>query len=329
MLLVQFSGSDARATCGLLGADGMVHPHAAGLGTYEFAMACIAAGRPVSDCADAFTGPPVRYDDLAAAGKLLAVINHPDPYRCLVSGTGLTHRGSAQARDDMHASAAPVSAPTDSLRLFAMGESGGRVQGEEPGILPEWFYKGDGHSILAPGADIVSPGFAEGDGEEAEIAGVYLIDTAGVPRRLGFVLGNEYSDHAVEKQNYLYLAHSKLRPCVISPALLVGDLPEQVPGEVRIVRNGQTFWRKSLHLGRAAMTHDLENLEHHHFKYARHRRPGDVHLHFLGTSVLSFSDNVAIEPADIIEIDAPVFGPALRSRVQREASAGLIRVQAA
>jgi hypothetical protein len=31
------------------------------------------------------------------------------------------------------------------------------------------------------------------------------------PRRVGFALGNEFSDHTLEKKNYLYLAHSKGR----------------------------------------------------------------------------------------------------------------------
>ncbi len=329
MLLVQFSRPDTRAVCGLLDPDGWVHAHADGLGMYEFATACIAAGRPVASCADKFTGRPLRYDDLAASGRILPAIDHPDPYRCLISGTGLTHRGSAEARDNMHALKTGRSAQTDSVRLFGLGETGGRVQGEAPGILPEWFYKGDGHSIVAPGADIPSPGFAQGDGEEAEIAGIYVIDAVGIPRRLGFVIGNEYSDHEVEKQNYLYLAHSKLLNCAIGPALLVGDLPEEVLGEVRVLRAGKTFWRKAFRLGRAAMTHDLENLEHHHFKYSRHRRAGDLHVHFLGTSVLSFSDGVKIEAGDEIEITAPVFGPPLRNRIKRETTASLTRVQLA
>jgi hypothetical protein len=37
------------------------------------------------------------------------------------------------------------------------------------------------------------------------------------------------------------------------------------------------------------MCHSLANCEDHHFKYTQHRVPGDVHLHFFGTSKLSFS----------------------------------------
>ena len=50
------------------------------------------------------------------------------------------------------------------------------------------------------------PSFAITGGEEAEIVGVYVVDDQGMPRRIGFVLGNEFSDHGLEEQNYLYAA---------------------------------------------------------------------------------------------------------------------------
>ena len=37
------------------------------------------------------------------------------------------------------------------------------------------------------------------------------------------------------------------------------------------------------------MSHSLSNMEYHHFKYDFHRNPGDIHLHFFGTSQLSYS----------------------------------------
>ena len=36
------------------------------------------------------------------------------------------------------------------------------------------------------------------------------------PVRIGFSLGNEFSDHETEQINYLYLAHSKLRNCSVT-----------------------------------------------------------------------------------------------------------------
>jgi hypothetical protein len=61
------------------------------------------------------------------------------------------------------------------------------------------------------------------------------------------------------------------------------------------------------------MCHSIENLERHHFKYALFRRPGDVHVHFFGTSTLSFSDGFRVEPGDVFEIEAAPFGRPLRN----------------
>ena len=151
------------------------------------------------------------------------------------------------------------------------------------------------------------PGFAEDGSEEPEIAGVYLIGDQGQPVRLGFVLGNEFSDHVCERQNYLWLAHSKLRQAALGPELLLGSLPADIRGTCRILRDGQPLWEKPFRSGEANMSHSIANLEHHHFKYAQFRQPGDVHVHFFGTATLSFSDGIRTQPGDIFEVEADAF----------------------
>lgn len=44
----------------------------------------------------------ISYDEVIADGRLLPPISHPDPAHVLVTGTGLTHLGSASARSAMH-----------------------------------------------------------------------------------------------------------------------------------------------------------------------------------------------------------------------------------
>ena len=78
---------------------------------------------------------------------------------------------------------------------------------------------------MAPEHPLVSPGFAEDAGEEPELTGLYIIAPDGRPFRVGFALGNEFSDHVTERQNYLLLAHSKLRQSSFGPELLVGRRP--------------------------------------------------------------------------------------------------------
>ena len=49
-----------------------------------------------------------------------------------------------------------------------MGVEGGKPEGEGPGVQPEWFYKGDGSCLVAPGDDLEAPAFALDGGEEPE-----------------------------------------------------------------------------------------------------------------------------------------------------------------
>jgi hypothetical protein len=256
--------------------------------------------------------------DLKAAydeGRLLLPVTHPDPAHLHVTGTGLTHLGSAATRDAMHAAAAAGEEAhvTDSMKIFRMGLAGGKPAGGGVGVQPEWFYKGNGNLAVAPGQKLTSPEFAQDGGEEPEIAGLYVIGDDGTPFRIGFVLANEFSDHVMERVNYLYLAHSKLRPASFGPEILVGDLPEDIRGTSRIRRGGAVIWEKPFLSGEANMSHSIANLEHHHFKYRLFRQPGDVHVHMFGTATLSFADGVRAEPGDVFEIEAPDFGLPLRN----------------
>jgi hypothetical protein len=253
------------------------------------------------------------------SGQIMAPIDHPDPARVFLTGTGLTHLGSADARDRMHAKAHSADA-SDSMKMFRMGLDGGKPATGQIGVQPEWFYKGDGRSIVAPEMPLPSPDFALDGGEEPELAGIYLIAADGTPYRLGFTLPNEFSDHVTEPMNYLYLAHSKLRHASLGPELLVGDLPADIRGTARISRAGEAIWTKPFLTGEANMSHHVSNLEHHHFKYALFRRPGDLHVHFFGTATLSFADQVKARDGDVFEIEAPPFSLPLRNPLQTVAS---------
>ena len=71
--------------------------------TYALAGAAIAAGRSLDAQAAATAGDAtLDYPALLQAGRVLSPLHHPDPAHCLVTGTGLTHLGSAAARDAMH-----------------------------------------------------------------------------------------------------------------------------------------------------------------------------------------------------------------------------------
>ena len=290
----------------------------------DLAAAAIAAGRSLDEQADATPGAQsLHYAMLLRERRVLPPLHHPDPAHCLVTGTGLTHLGSAAARDAMHQNLqqqAQAGTLTDSMRMFQWGVEGGIPAPGTAGAQPEWFYKGDGAIVVAPGAGLPSPDFALDGGEEPELVGLYLIGPDGTPHRLGFALGNEFSDHVTERQNYLYLAHSKLRACAVGPELRTGALPRDLRGSSRILRDGAVVWEKPFLTGEANMCHSLENLEYHHFKYAAHRRPGDVHLHFFGTATLSFADGFRAVPGDVFEVELPELGAPLANPLRSVAA---------
>src|SRR5215475_4161285 len=180
-----------------------------------------------------------------SAWRILPAIDHPEePARCLVSGTGLTHLGSARDRQAMHrkdATAAKFEELTDSMKMFRLGMEGGRPARGAIGSAPEWFYKGTGRILRAHREALEIPPYAEDGGEEAEIAGIYFIGPDRKPWRLGMAAGNEFSDHCFEKKNYLNLAGSKLRNCSLGPELVLDPEFECVPGQVTIKRGNRVL----------------------------------------------------------------------------------------
>jgi hypothetical protein len=287
---------------------------------YNLAQKAIQQHRPLSKLLnDQPIARRIDYEALIAEKRLLPPLDHPDPAHMLISGTGLTHLGSADARDQMHKQNSENE--TDSMRMFQMGLKDGKPPAGQSaprdwlGVQPEWFYKGDGHWIVAPYQTIYSPAFALDHGEEPEIVGLYMIGPQGQPYRLGFALGNEFSDHIMERQNYLYLAHSKLRPSSFGPEVRLGELPQDIRGKVRILREKTVIWEKAFLSGEQNMSHSIANLEYHHFKYPHFRHPGDVHIHFFGTATLSFADGITLQSGDEIEIQAKALGRPLRNRL--------------
>jgi hypothetical protein len=305
---------------------------------YELAQKCLQHSTPMAAHArslatdESFSYEEV-YNDLSS-WRLLAPIDVPgEPSRVLVAGTGLTHLGSARQRQAMHLADQKTEPRkeevlTDSMRMFQWGVEGGRPVEGQAGIAPEWFYKGDGSCLRAPFELLDIPSHAEDGGEEAELAGIYLIAPNGTPFRIGIAQGNEFSDHKFEKRNYLNLAGSKLRTCSLGPELIVGADFSDISGHVRLLRSGATLWEKDIVSGEANMCHSLANLEHHHFKFDGHRQPGQVHVHFFGADTLSFGAGVVLEDGDIAEVRFEGFGRALRNTIHQSVKSNQpVRVQ--
>jgi len=290
---------------------------------YELVQSAIQSGQSLSSCVEQLaTDELLPYDDVYSGRsewRLMSPIDHLDPSHCLVTGTGLTHKASAENRQSMHVAEARApgdvkSLPlTDSMKMFRIGMEGGRPAPGSIGAAPEWFYKGVGTIVCGHNERLRVPSHGLDGGEEAEIAGIYLIGSDGTPFRIGLAQGNEFSDHVMESKNYLYLAPSKLRDCALGPEIVIDPKFDDVLGETTIERKGEIIWRGTQATGERWMCHTLANIEHHHFKYAEHRRPGDVHIHFFGADMFSFKDRLRLEDGDVMVISFEGFGRPLRN----------------
>jgi hypothetical protein len=282
---------------------------------YELALEAIESGRPLAELVlELASIDRVDLDAAEAERRLLPPIDHPVPTRCWVTSSGLTHASAAAAARQLRGG--DERGQSESSKLLAWGEEGGKPAAGVAGTQPEWCFRGNGASLLGAAQPLPLPDFAEDGGEEAELVACYVISEDGIPCRVGWALGNEFSDHGMERRNALYLAHAKLRASAVGPELLVGALPADVRGAVRVHRGGEVIWERQLATGEANMIHSFANLEHHHFKYPMFRRPGDVHLHFFGASVASCQDGLVAAPGDVFEIDVPLFGRPLRNPVE-------------
>jgi hypothetical protein len=187
--------------------------------------------------------------------------------------------------------------------MFEMGLEIGKPEPGKRGIHPEWFYKSTGAILRGYNDFLEIPPFSEDCGEEPEIAGCYIIGNDRVPYRLGFTIGNEWSDHITERGNYLWLAASKLRTCSIGPELITDQSFKDIGGRCRIHRGSTVIYDSGeLLTGEDNMSHSLANLEDHHFKFPQFRAPGDVHIHYFGTMKLSSGSRSALQNDDKIQI---------------------------
>ena len=290
MRLIQFEDRRGNRSVGIVRQD-TIDVIAGATSMRELALSAIRAGDTLERHihAQGLCGS-TSYRALLDEQLVLPPLDHEDPGHCMVSGTGPTHSGRASVRNGM-----------DRKR----GSTG------EPGVQPAWFYKGDGGIIVRPGAAFPVPDFAMDAGEEPELTGLYVVGDDGNPYRLGFAVGNEFSDHVAERKNHLHPGHSKLRYCSFGPELHIGPMPASLLGMSRIRRDGRVIWEKEFLSGQDTMCCSVESLEYHHFKYNQFLRPGDVHVHFLGTALRSFADGVRTEPGDVFEITLAGFGEPL------------------
>lgn len=131
---------------------------------YELAVSAIQDGSTLPAIVSRHLSPEtVPYDPIycgESRWKLLPPIDHPaEPARCLISGTGLTHLGSAKNRSAMHE--LKDHELTDSIRIFQWGLASGKPPAGSVGVPAEWFYKGNGTTLRTHREPLLIPAYAE------------------------------------------------------------------------------------------------------------------------------------------------------------------------
>ena len=99
MRLVQFIDRKGAQEVGAVGEDANVLQVLFGVNsTYELALAAARAGHSLESEALSRIGMlNVDYDDVVMDHRLLPPLTHPDPYHCLITGTGLSHLGDRKS----------------------------------------------------------------------------------------------------------------------------------------------------------------------------------------------------------------------------------------
>src|ERR1700756_4598481 len=143
MRLVQFRERDGRRGLAVLAEDGSARLVEGAATTYELATRAIAEKLSLEALvARLGLGGAVDIRQALAEKRVLAPLDHPDPAHLVVTGTGLTHLGSAEGRDAMHKKlSGGAGGLTDSMRMFKLGLEGGKPAPGQQGVQPEWFYK--------------------------------------------------------------------------------------------------------------------------------------------------------------------------------------------
>lgn len=264
--------------------------------------------------------------DMASPAFTFKAISHHHPMSTWVGGTGLTHKNRAAIRKHMEGRDARNEALSDSEKIYMAGVHDGKKQLSKEGARPEWFFKGHAEQIVTSGEVLPIPSHDIGGGEEAELVGVYYIDEHKHAHRLGFCLGNEFSDHTLERENHFYISQCKLRSFAVGSELMIGELPLSVQLTSSIYRDEKLFWHAEIATGQENMIHSYDNIESHVFRHAQFMMPDTLYYHFMGTSYISYIDGITMEDKDIVKIESECFKFPLINQINKHHQSNAIHI---
>ena len=238
----------------------------------------------------------------------------PTAHICISRAPALTHLGSAEGREQGTARPQPVVPRIRCKCSYSAWRAASRALARSA-RWPEWFYKGDGSSIVAPGAAIASPDFALDGSEEPEMP-VSTSSTATADRDVSAIARQMSSPITSASEPNTCGSRIRNRPQRSDPETLTGELPPDDAAPASCARGERCGRCLSSPAKRTCRTR-WSNLSATTSSTALFRRPGDVHVHFFGPQTLSFAAGIQVRAGDVIEIEAQPFGLATRNPVTR------------
>jgi hypothetical protein len=181
---------------------------------------------------------------------------------------------------------------------------------------PNWFFKGLGDVLKVSGEPLRTTPGTLALAEEAEVVLVYLVDSARVPRYIGYGLGNDLTDIGRFKRHAGHLSYAKLCDAGLSPWLFLDPPPEEVRGRVTIERDDAPAWAGTFTTGVKALAYGLRDIIAELFAYDTLLEPGRVHYVYLGADRGSFQDGFRLADRDRIGIEFATHGVTLTHTVR-------------
>lgn len=175
----------------------------------------------------------------------------------------------------------------------------------------EWSYLGLGTSLRGHGDPVAIP-----DGQPmrhpiGDLAALYVIAPDGTPRRVGVTAGNPFRR-----------AGFPIRSNVLGPELILDATPANVEGSAAVYRGGARIWTQEYSSDGVPLLYALAALEPDHFRYSDHHRPGDAHIHFVGSRLFGDLADAPLEHGDTCEVAWSGLGKPLFYTIEKDYAEG-------
>lgn len=170
----------------------------------------------------------------------------------------------------------------------------------------DWFFKGNGSSLITSGQPLVSPNYAFSGGIEVEHACVYIIDRDRHPHYVGYTLANDFSDPLLRHTIPSLANMSKLRVTVLGGELVMDKIPQSSQIKVQVFRGSEVVWNKNGLIGQKHMSYQIDELEDLLFQHKDLCIPGFVHYVLVGAALSSDKECVKLCSGDLIKINSEI-----------------------